>query len=409
MKAPDFKKLRESLAGSPLSAAGEALVVAGRFSVKVLKWLWRAVAKTVATIWRLTGALDSALWRGVMLGLRTLVRWLGVVGSVFGRAASDFLGWLPSRTGRAYSAFSGVILIIALLWIVDELRGGAALATTAPDGSLAPIDYDDPILARVDGRYIHLSEVTSAAAASGALQAGEKLTPGQAFKRDLVSAYVEQRLLSRAATEEGLTRDPGVARKLSAARDRILAAEFMERKLKTAVTDDLVKKLYDRNKDVTQLGEAVKVRHIVVATEEEAALIVSEIELGGDFAELARTKSLDRTTGPQGGETGYLTRDQLTPAFAEAAFGTPKGEMAPIFFTEAGWNVLQVIDRRRTGGVPFKEVADGIRRFLTLKTIEKTVVDLQEQSDVVYFPVEDASDVNVPAPPLRVDETAPGG
>ncbi|MEQ1930919.1 MAG: peptidylprolyl isomerase [Parvularculaceae bacterium] len=409
MTAWDLRKLRDSLAGSPLSAAAATIRAGADLLWKLIAMIWRAFAKTVATIWRLTGALDAALWRGVKLGGRTLGRWLRAVTRIVASAVADLLRWLPSRSGRAYSAFSGVILIIALLWIVDELRGASALTTAASDGLLAaPIDYDDPILARVDGRYVHLSEVASAALASGALQPGEILTPAQAFKRDLVSAFVEQRLLSRAAAEEGLQRQPEIARKLSAARDRILAAEFMERKLVGVVTDETVRKLYDKNKDVTQLGEAVKCRHIVVATEEEAALIVSEIELGGDFADLARARSLDRTTAPQGGETGYLTRNQLTPAFADAAFGTREGEIAPIFFTDAGFNILQVIDRRRTGGVPFPEVADGIRRFLTLKTIEKTVVGLKEQSEVVYFPVEDESDVDVPAPPLRT-ETAPGG
>lgn len=364
MTAWDLRKLRDSLAGSPLSAAAATIRAGAALLWKLIAMIWRAFAKTVATIWRLTGALDAALWRGVKLGGRTLGRWLRAVTRIVASAVADLLRWLPSRSGRAYSAFSGVILIIALLWIVDELRGASALTTAASDGILAaPIDYDDPILARVDGRYVHLSEVASAALASGALQPGEILTPAQAFKRDLVSAFVEQRLLSRAAAEEGLQRQPEIARKLSAARDRILAAEFMERKLVGVVTDETVRNLYDKNKDVTQLGEAVKCRHMVVATEEEAALIVSEIELGGDFADLARARSLDRTTAPQGGETGYLTRNQLTPAFADAAFGTREGEIAPIFFTDAGFNILQVIDRRRTGGVPFAEVADGSGAF----------------------------------------------
>lgn len=407
MNTPETGNNRNRL-GIAASAATLAFAAGGRMGLTVLGLVWRGLAKTVATIWRLTGALDAALWRGLKLGGRTLALWLAALGSIVGRALSDFLGWLPSRSGRAYTAFSGVILIIALLWIVDELRGAAALNTASSGGTLsAPVDFDDPILARVDGRYVHLSEVAAAALASGALQPGEKLSAADAFRRELVSAYVEQRLLSRAATERGLQREPEVARKLTAARDRILAAEFMERKLTETVTDEQVRKIYERNSDATRLGEAVKCRHIVVATEEEANAILQELESGADFGMLARSRSLDRSTGPQGGETGYLTRSQMTPAFAAAAFGTPEGEIAPLFFTDAGWNILKVVDRRRAGGVPFSDVAQGIRRFLTLRTIEKTVIELQEQSDVVYFPVPDA-----PAPdaaPAGRGETAPGG
>lgn len=408
-KAPDTGKPSGSIAGRPLAAAADAVLAGGRLIWRAARLGTRGAGKFIATTWRLFGALDDALWRGVQLFARLTARNARIVSGIVGRAVADFVAWLPSRAGRAYSAFSGIILILALLWIVDELRGASAMATSTPEGAAAgPIDFADPILARIEGRYVHLSEVTSAALASGALQPGEKLTPAAAFKRDLVSSFVEQRLLSRAATEEGLHRAPDVARRLAAAHDRILASAFMEGKLARTVNDQAVRKIYDRNADVTRLGEAVKCRHIVVASEEDARAILIDLGLGADFGEIAMSRSLDRSTAPRGGETGYLTREQMTPAFAEAAFSTPEGEIAAPFFTEFGWNILQVVDRRRTGGVPFAQVENGIRRFLTLRTIESTVLKLQEDSDVVYFPVEEDTSVVAP-PPLRTDETAPGG
>lgn len=349
----------------------------------------RAVAKLVATIWRLFGALDTALWRGVCLFFRTIWRWAGRGAGVFLRALADVVDWLPSRSGRAYSALSGIVLVLALLWIIDELRAAATAGPDAAEGLLvAPVDFDDPILARIEGRYVHLSEVAASARAAGALQDGESLTPATAFKRGFVDAYVEQRLLARAAASEGLQRDPGTAGRLAAARERILAAAFMERRIAASVTDESIKRIYDRNADVTRLGEAIKSRHIVVATEEEARAILDEIAAGADFADIARTRSLDRSTAPLGGATGYLTRDQMTPAFATAAFSTPLGEIAPLFFTEFGWNILEVVDRRRSGAVPFEEVKDGIRNFLTERAIEETLKGLQKEGEVFFFPVE---------------------
>jgi peptidyl-prolyl cis-trans isomerase C len=409
MKAPDFQKIRESLAGSPFSAAFGAIGSGARLASRAVRFLGRLFGKCLATVWRLGGALESALGRGFTLVGKNVAAGLANGLGIFRRAVRDLFDWLPSNSGRAYSAFSGIVLILALLWIVDELRGAAARETLSPKGALAaPIDINDPILARVDGRYVHLSEVASAARAAGALQPGENLSPGEAFKRDLVSSYVEQRLLARAATESGLHKEPDVARRLAAARDRILAAAFMEDRLAETVTDDAVKTVYDRNVDATRLGAAVKCRHIVVASEDEARAILQELAAGADFADIARARSLDRVTAPQGGETGYLTREQMTPVFADAAFSTAEGEIAPLFFTEFGWNILQVVDKRQSGGVPFAEVRDGIRRFLEKRAIENAVVNLQEESDVVYFPVDADGEVQVPAPPLRSDEGAGG-
>jgi peptidyl-prolyl cis-trans isomerase C len=405
MKAPTGQELKADAATSAGSRTAAAFGTFARFALAALASAWRALAKLVMTIWRLAGALDSALWRGVKLSVRIAWRAGRIVAAIILRRAKDFAAWLPSRSGRAYSAFSGVVLLVALLWIADELRAAQAATLASGDLFVAPIDAADPILARIEGRYVHLSEVESAALASGALQPGEALTPEAAFKRNLVEAFVEQRLLSRAATEAGIHRDPAISRKLAAARDRILAGAFMEKEIADAVTDEAVRGLYDRNVDVTRLGEAVKSRHIVVATEEEAREILFELAAGGDFAAIARERSLDRATGPQGGATGYLTRDQMTPAFAEAAFSTPEGELAEPFFTDFGWNILEVVDRRRTGGVPFASVADGIRRFLRLKTIEATLTELKDRGDVVYFPAEEAEAVE--APPLR--DAPPGG
>lgn len=386
MKTPDGKEFRSGFAGSPLAAAGAA----------ALDGL-RLLGKLIATVWRLAGALDAALWRGVKLFARAIAGAAAVTSRVVLWAITDFLRWLPSRSGRAYSAFSGAVLIVAGLYIVDELRISPAETAGGGERARAPVDREDPILARVGGRYIHLSEVVAAARASGSLRDGESLSPQAAFERDLVKAYVEQRLLSRAATDEGLHRSVGVGRQLAAARDRILASAFMESRLSTIVTEDTIERLYKTQSDVTRLGDEVRARHIVVETGEAAAAIIASLDEGADFAELAQARSIDRSTAPLGGEIGYFTRDMMSPALAAAAFSTPVGVVAPPFQTEFGWHVLEVLDRRPTSGVPLSAVQDNIRRFLTLRAIERTIAELSEKNDVVYFP---------PAPPNGAGERA---
>jgi peptidyl-prolyl cis-trans isomerase C len=159
----------------------------------------------------------------------------------------------------------------------------------------------------------------------------------------------------------------------------------MEGRIAAAVTPEKIKRLYDSQVDVTRLGDEVKARHILVATEEEAQAIIAEVYAGGDFAAIARARSLDRATAPLGGEVGWFTKDMMTPPFAASAFSTAPGEIAPPFSSEFGWHVLQVLERRPTGGVSFGAVEDNVRRFLTLRTVNQTLEDLKDDEDVVYF------------------------
>ena len=384
-----------------------------RIAARGIMAFLRATGKLIITIWRLAAALDSALWRATKL-----IAGRGFDGAIyiFGILAAAMRGlllWLPTRWGRAYSAMSGAFLVIASLWIVDELRAGTDLAAASATTLRPPIDVDDPILARIEGRYVHLSEIEASARASGFLRPGEQLTPETAYARALVESYVEQRLLARAALEDGLHRTPSVLRRVNAARDRVLASTFLDERIQEAVTPETVERLYTAQAGVTKLGDEVRARHIVVASEEEATEILTLLEGGADFGELARERSIDRATSGLSGEVGWFTRAMMAPAFSSAAFSTSAGERAAPFETEFGWHILEVLDRRPTEAVPMSQVRAGIEDFLRLRTIDRLVRDLEEANQVIYYRPETAqaddrmAPPDLPAPPLRDGEDAP--
>jgi peptidyl-prolyl cis-trans isomerase C len=357
-----------------------------RRALGLLRGAFGGVWKFIATVWRLAEALDSALWRGAKLGAWSTGRFLGSTARASYAAFRDVFRWLPSRGGRAYAAGSAIVLALCGLWATDEIRNARAEARSLDSIFRPPIDLDDPIVARVDGRFVHLSEIAASARAGGQLRDGEKLSVETAFERELVSAYVEQRLLARAAADAGMQRDPRVQQRLNAARDRILASSFMEGRIAAAVTPERVRRLYDSQSDVTRLGDEVSARHILVGTEGEARAIAAELAAGGDFASIARARSLDRATAPLGGEVGWFTKEMMTPPFSGAAFSTPPGEIAEPFASEYGWHVLEVLGRRPSSGVGFAAVEDNVKRFLTLRAISQTIDELKDQEDVTYFP-----------------------
>lgn len=402
METPDGNQYQGADRSKAVSAAARAMASAAAM-------LFSALGKIAITTWRLAAALDSALWRAVKLLTGQALSGLAYAARLAAMAFRGLLLWLPTRTGRAYSAMSGAFLLVAGLWIIDELRAGPSLETAGSSTLRPPVDVDDPILARIEGRYVHLSEIEAAARAGGFLRPDEILTPKSAFARNLVESYVEQRLLARAALDEGMQRSPSVSRRVNAARDRVLASAYMDAQIQSAVTPDAVERLYTRQADVTRLGEQVRARHIVVATGEEAEEIINQLKTGADFGALARERSLDRATAPLGGEVGWFSREMMTPVFGRAAFATKAGEIAPPFQTEFGWHILEVLDRRSTSGVPLSEVAGSIEDFLRMRTIESSLRTLEEKSQVVYFRPQEQSTTTTAPPDLSDPELSDPG
>lgn len=111
--------------------------------------------------------------------------------------------------------------------------------------------------------------------------------------------------------------------------------------------------------------EERRVRHILVETEAKAQAIIDELESGGDFAELARTRSTDSGSAALGGDLGYFTRGQMVPPFEEAAFAIAVGEFghAPVE-TQYGWHVIKVVDARRQARPSLEVLEQGPRQSM---------------------------------------------
>lgn len=66
---------------------------------------------------------------------------------------------------------------------------------------------------------------------------------------------------------------------------------------------------------------------------------------GSDFATIARLYSED-AAAPYGGESGFQTRDYWAKEFSAMAFKLKEGEVSPVFETQFGYHLLQVLQRR---------------------------------------------------------------
>ncbi len=67
---------------------------------------------------------------------------------------------------------------------------------------------------------------------------------------------------------------------------------------------------------------------------------------GESFTTMAVLYSQDPGSARRGGELGYMPRSALTPEFANVAFSLRDDRVSPVFESEYGYHIVQLIDRR---------------------------------------------------------------
>lgn len=107
---------------------------------------------------------------------------------------------------------------------------------------------------------------------------------------------------------------------------------------------------------IPQINTQVEISQIVAYPpySEEAMFAVREklLELrkrvmdGENFATLAILYSEDPGSAPKGGEIGFMSRGELDPAYATAAWGLKEGQVSKIVESEFGFHIIQCIARR---------------------------------------------------------------
>lgn len=80
---------------------------------------------------------------------------------------------------------------------------------------------------------------------------------------------------------------------------------------------------------------------------EKILKIKEKIELGEDFAELAKEFSEDEGTKSLGGDLGFFSRRMMVQPFDEAAFNLGVGQVSDVVKTQFGYHLIKVTDKKQ--------------------------------------------------------------
>lgn len=74
--------------------------------------------------------------------------------------------------------------------------------------------------------------------------------------------------------------------------------------------------------------------------------IYQQLKSGKDFALMAKQYSLDSASAVKGGDLGWVTADELVPAFAKAMDALPLNTVSKPVKSPFGWHLIEVLERK---------------------------------------------------------------
>lgn len=187
-------------------------------------------------------------------------------------------------------------------------------------------------------------------------------------------SLINLELLSRAALDKGLDKEPRLAAALDIRRKDQLAKAYLEDYVKAhPVADAEIQAAYDKAK-----AEAVepefRARHILVKTEAEAKKLIVDLGKKAKFEDLAKKFSQDPGSAKNGGALDWSDRGAFVKEFSDALAALKKGETTktPVK-TQFGYHVIRLDDTRQPQLPPLDAVRGEIVKQLQQQRIRDAI------------------------------------
>lgn len=176
-------------------------------------------------------------------------------------------------------------------------------------------------------------------------------------------------------------------------KNKVLQDKFEEAWAK--ITDEYAKNYYDEHPDEFRQPEGRYASHILIRVPQDAdesartkarnkaEEVRTALLEGADFAQLAATTS-ECASRTRGGDLGFIPRGREAPAFEEAVYSQPIGQIGAVVESPVGFHVIKVTREQEERMVPFDEVrqmlVNGLKRREQQRIIAEYIQGLRERS-----------------------------
>ena len=121
------------------------------------------------------------------------------------------------------------------------------------------------------------------------------------------------------------------------------------------LTDEEIHVYYSENKQHWAKPEQYKLRQILVKTDfavstttakAKAEGLLAKLEAGADFKAVAKAENADASSKENGGDLGWVTRDEMDPMMGSEAARLKPGQLSGVITTSQGFHILKLEDKK---------------------------------------------------------------
>ena len=292
---------------------------------------------------------------------------------------------------------------------VLALFGLAAAAIAQPPSPAAPPKPAPPVLAPVTAPDSNIGPDTVVLSVGNlsmtraqfevllsALASNGRPATSPAAKRQVAEQYAELETMAQEARQRKLDESPEVKQMMAIQGDSFLANTLAKRVSDdTHFTDLDLRSYYDSHKNEFEEAQG---SHILIRfkgssvpmkpgekdlTDEEALAKAQDIRkkilAGADFATVAKAESDDAGSGAKGGELGTFKHGQMVPAFDQAAFSLPVGQVSEPVKSQFGYHIIKITSRNAKS---FEDAKPQIEKELKPKLAKEAIDQLKAHTPV---------------------------
>jgi parvulin-like peptidyl-prolyl isomerase len=181
-----------------------------------------------------------------------------------------------------------------------------------------------------------------------------------------INGRVTEYLLAQEARMFGIKADTDWEKKELGKYKRIVAIRLEAERIfaDLEVTDEEAREYFRENPMEFNSVERLRLWQIFVKDESTAKLVHDKLLAGGNFRELATEYTEEEQAKKSAGFVGTLTRKDMTPELAEAAFALLPGDFSDVVKSELGYHIVSVDASYSAKTYEFDEIRGKVRKTI---------------------------------------------
>lgn len=210
------------------------------------------------------------------------------------------------------------------------------------------------------------------------------------FFPQLLDRYIFLKLVASKGRADGLDKDPQVIKLIEDSvrqiEDNAIRQVFFQKQIETKITDAAVdarynelKAKFDEDAKKQPAEREISASHILVKTEEEAKAIIAELAKGGDFAKIAKDKSIDPSAKSNSGALGWFAKGMMVKEFEDAAFDMKNNDVSktPVK-SQFGYHIIKITGERTKQAPTFSKTKEDLRLDMVEELREQVAKELKD-------------------------------